>query len=90
MLHALLNEENIELAWDQIEAVLVPAIDRAGTHNPEDVKQSLLKGLCQVWIQFEGRVTAALVTEFIKYPKTKRLRIWLAGAEKRAKWLFSR
>lgn len=75
---------NIEQAWLYLHPLLQPAVATSGTHDMEDVRKSLLGGQSQVWVQWKNSFDAAVVTEFITYPKGVWLRFWLAGAKKGA------
>ena len=48
-----------------------------GTHDFEDVVQSLIDGRMQLWPAPRG----CAVTELVVYPKTKALHVFLAGGE---------
>lgn len=73
---------NIAAVWGQAEKLLTPAIEIVQTHYPENVRQSLMSGSAQLWVQwFEGNVEAALVTEFKDFPRGLWLNIWLFGAQ---------
>lgn len=76
---------NIINVWPQVEMLLSPCIALHGTHNPEDVRKSILGGNSQLWIEWSDKTEAAVVTEFVPYPKGLWLRFWLAGALKDAK-----
>lgn len=75
---------NIPPLWNQVEPILEPAIAISGTHNSEDVYHSLMGGKSQLWVQWNGKVEAAVVTEFMPYPRGLWFRFWLAGALKGA------
>ena len=76
---------NIAPLWNQIRPILDPAIAISGTHNSEDVYHSLMGGKSQLWVQWDEKVEAAVVTEFISYPRGLWFRFWLAGAMKETK-----
>lgn len=76
----MLFPTNIMPAWPEVEPILRPAVERAGTHTIEDVRKSLLNGSIHLWIQWKAKVEAAAVTEFVPYSTGLRLRVWLGGA----------
>ena len=45
----------------------------------------LLGNLAQLWIQWDGQVDAAVVTDFIAHPQAMWVRIWLAGSREENK-----
>ena len=81
---------NIAQIWSEVEPLLEPAVSITGTHNCEDVYQSLMGGKSQLWVQWSGKVDAAVVTEFISYPRGLWFRFWLAGALKGAEVLWKK
>lgn len=72
--------DNITPLWPQVVPLLGKVLDRARTHDAEDVRRMLLVQTAQLWIQWNERVEAAVVTEFVTYPKGLFVRLWLAGA----------
>lgn len=80
---------NIKQVWDEVAALLQPAVEKSGTHNIEDIHLSLMGGKSQLWLQWSGKVDAAVTTEFVNYPRGLWFRFWLAGAAKDAEieWL---
>jgi len=64
-------------AWAFALPLLLPAIERAGTHWPADVLDTLIEGRTQLWIGERS----ALVTEIVVYPRLKACNIWLAGGD---------
>lgn len=87
---SMIYPANIAPLWHQVEPLLEPAVGLSGTHNCEDVYQSLLGGKSQLWVQWKDNVEAAVVTEFIAYPRGLWFRFWLAGALKGAEILWQR
>lgn len=81
---------NIEVIWAQVQPLLLPTIALHNTHTPEDIRKACLCGNAQLWIQWTDKVEAAVVTEFINYPKGAWLRFWLAGALKGAEIPWSK
>ena len=81
----------VDIIWPHVEDFLQSAINlNLGEFTIEDVKEYLLKGHMNLWVvnsQEDGTILAA-VTEFIHYPREKRLRIFLVGAKKNTmmKW----
>lgn len=81
---------NIMTIWNQLPALLEPALAITKTHNIEDLRQSLLAGKSQLWIQWSNKVEAAVVTEFVGYPRGVWCRFWLAGALKDANIMWEK
>ena len=81
----------VDIIWPHVEDFLQSAINlNLGEFTIEDVKEYLVKGYMDLWVvnsQEDGTILAA-VTEFIHYPREKRLRIFLVGAKKNTmiKW----
>lgn len=77
--------EHLTTLWPQFEAILTPALVLIGTHDAEDVRRMAITGRVQVWAQInEATVEAAVITEFVDYPKGLFIRAWLAGARREA------
>lgn len=81
---------NIAQIWGDVEPLLAPAVDKSGTHTTADVYKSLVGGKAQLWIQWSGKVDAAVTTEFVDYPQGLWFRFWLAGAAKDAEILWQK
>lgn len=86
----MIYPSNIANIWPHAIPLLEPAIALSGTHNLEDVRKSLLCGNAQLWIQWNDKLEAAVVTEFINYPRGAWFRFWLAGALKDAQILWDK
>lgn len=72
---------NVGKAWPQVSSVLKPAVDRVGTHTIENVRQDILSGKSQLWVQWKnGQCEAALVTRFDPFPVGLFLSVWLFAA----------
>jgi hypothetical protein len=85
MVISMLYPMNICKAWPEIEPMMADVLALSGTHGTEDVRRLLLSGQAQLWVQWNERVEAFMVTEFVTYPKGTWLRIWLGGATRGAK-----
>lgn len=81
---------NILPIWESTAELLKPAIELNDTHSVEDVRKMALCGNTQLWIQWSDKVDAAVVTEFVNYPKGVWFRFWLAGARKGAEVLWEK
>lgn len=81
----------VDIIWPHVEDLLQSAINlNLGEFTIEDIKEYLLNGRMNLWVvnsQEDGTILAA-VTEFIQYPREKRLGILLVGAKKNTimKW----
>lgn len=95
MSDAMENQEVIERAvfrvqladvtptWAIVSSFFAPIFADAKTHTPEDVRQILLAGRAQLWVQWriqEQEIEASFVTEFVTYPRGVWIRLWLGGA----------
>lgn len=75
------NTENITPLWPQVLPLVERALARIDTLDAEDVRKALLASQSHLWIQWSGEVDAALLTEFVAYPKGIWLRLGLMGAK---------
>lgn len=82
--------ENINAVWPQASTLLEPALALSHTHNIDDVYDSLMLNESQLWVQYSDKVDAAVVTEFVYYPRGQWCRFWLAGAAKDANILWKK
>lgn len=71
---------NISKLWSHALPLLQPVIETGKTHSSDDVRRALCAGNAQLWVQWNGKVQAAAVTEMIPYPLGLWLRIWLMAA----------
>ena len=71
--------ENIQRCWPAVAPLLELALDACPTHSIEDVRKSLLSCGSHLWVNWEGQINFAMVTEFVAYPKGLMCRMWLAG-----------
>lgn len=81
---------NIESVWLQVQPLLAPVLGLHNTHSPEDIRKACMCGNAQLWIQWTNKVEAAVVTEFVNYPKGLWFRFWLCGALKDAEILWAK
>lgn len=64
--------------WDHCEKWIADALKYTdGTHDLEDVRESILSGRMQLWPHERG----CAVTEIVLYPQRKVLHVFLAGGE---------
>ena len=57
---------------------LAEALERAGgTHTVEDVRAQLDRGEAQLWETED----ATIVSEILRYPRVREVRLWLAAGE---------
>ena len=80
-----IEQEAIEVTWPFVKDLLDKVIKRNPTeHTLETVKQDLLDGCTQLWVGVENNIGIVLAgtTCFVNYPKEKRLRIILLGAQR--------
>ncbi len=81
----------VDVIWTRVKDLLQLAINlNLGEITIEDVKESLVKGRMNLWVVYsqENELILAAVTEFVIYPREKRLRVFLTGAKKNTlmKW----
>lgn len=81
---------NIENVWPQVVPLLSAALALHGTHTTEDIRKACMGGNAQLWIQWTDKVEAAVITEFVPYPKSLWFRLWLAGALKSTEILWDK
>lgn len=86
----MIYPSNINKVWPDVERLLLPAVVKSGTHNTQDVYKNLISGRSQLWIQWSGKVDAAVTTEFMDYPRGLWFRFWLAGAAKGTQILWQK
>ena len=79
-----IQPQSIELIWPLVkDLVQKPVNQNLGEFNLEDVYNWLTNGYMHLWIiGDEEEIVVAVVTEFVEYPREKRLRIVLAGGKK--------
>ena len=81
----------VDIIWTRVKDLLQLAINlNLGELTIEDVKEYLVKGRMNLWVVYsqENELILAAVTEFVNYPREKRLRVFLTGAKKNTliKW----
>lgn len=79
----MVEPKNVMGLWPMIDGLLAPAIAISCTHTTEDVRKGLMTNNAQLWVQWSkdaNTIDAAVVTEFINYPRGLWFRFWLAGA----------
>jgi hypothetical protein len=81
----------VDIIWTRVKDLLQSAINlNLGEFTIEDVKEYLLKGRMNLWVVLgrDNDIILAAVTEFVNYPREKRLRVLLTGAKKNTlrKW----
>lgn len=86
----MIYPSNIAQLWPEVEPLLLEAVEHSGTHTAEDVYKSIMGGKSQLWVQWSGKVDAAVTTEFVDYPKGLWFRFWLAGALKGSEILWQK
>ena len=74
--------DNIAGLWPQVEPLVAQGLRGAPTHDAEDVRKMLYTGSCQLWVQCDIPVVeAAVISEFVAYPKGVWFRVWIAAAK---------
>lgn len=63
--------------WLRCRTMLIPAIEREGTHTERDVFDRIVDGHAQLW----SASASACVTELVEYPRRKVCRVWLGGGD---------
>ena len=80
----LLDPDDVECVWDQVEPILARAVSRSeGELKTNDILNFVIEGDMQLWIVAENKeIIAALVTQIITYPQKRILRlVSLAGED---------
>tara|TARA_R110000822_G_scaffold1244_11_gene5599 strand:- start:165 stop:599 length:435 start_codon:yes stop_codon:yes gene_type:complete len=81
----LIEQDRVQVTWPLVKDLLQKPLDlNLGEFNSEDILNWLLGGQMQLWVlvseDFSGIMVAA-VTEFVTYPREKRLRMVLVSSE---------
>ena len=76
--------QSINILWPLVKNLVQKPVDQnLGEFNIEDVYNCLTSWYMHLWIiGDEKEIVVAVVTEFVEYPREKRLRIVLAGGKK--------
>jgi hypothetical protein len=75
------STEVLPAVWPQCYDLLKAPAERDGLFLIEDVWATLITGKASLFIEYEGSVIkAAVVTEFVSFPRALLLRLWLMGA----------
>ena len=79
---ALVEAEDVDMVWGDVPPLIEKALLHAeGELIPDDIKKHLTSGDLRLWVAFKDKdIIASMVTEIIKYPRKKIVRIiTLAG-----------
>ena len=84
----LLEAEDIDLVWHDVEPLIKKALQHAeGELIPDDIKKHLDKCDLRLWVALEDKETiAAMVTEIIQYPRKKIVRVITLAGKDMAMW----
>ncbi len=76
--------QSVNILWPLVKDLVQKPVDQnLGEFNIDDVYNWLVSGYMHLWIiGNEEEIVVAVVTEFVEYPREKRLRIVLAGGKK--------
>ena len=82
----------VDIVWPHVKDLLQSSVDRnLGEFTIEDVEKWLREGQMDLWVvgSKEDGIIFAGTTEFVDYPRERRLRIVLGSAKKNTmdKWL---
>ena len=81
----LVEQQYIQATWHYVRELLQQPLDlNLGEFTSDDVYQWLLNGQMQLWVLVDpkfGGIILAAVTEFVTYPREKRLRMVLVGSK---------
>lgn len=69
---------SFDQTWERCLPFLAEAIDSAGTHGPEDVREIVRTS--QAHILWPGE-KSAMITEFNDYPLVRECFVWFAGGD---------
>lgn len=81
---------NVSAIWHEVEPLLLPAIKKCNTFTAKGVHERILGGNAQLWVQWEDKVIAAVITEFKSYELGTAFNLWLGGALKGGKPLWDK
>lgn len=80
----LLTRDNVAGIWPQWEPLLKLALRNDETTDPEHVREAVLEGRAQLWVQWSEHLDAFVVSEIVTYPKGNWLKLWLAASRRDA------
>lgn len=84
--------DHVTALWPHVRAHIAKALDREGSGRflPIDVLNLLLEGKARLWVAWNSETKtadAAVVTQFIKYPRKTELHIWIIGGGNMRAWI---
>lgn len=74
--------ENVTPLWPQVEPLISSGMRGIPTHSTEDVRLMLMNMNAHLWVQWSGKVDAAVITQFMVYPRGCWLLVWIAGCNR--------
>jgi hypothetical protein len=87
---ALVPPLHIQMVWEQVEEMLVPAIERSnGRWTMDSIYESLTGGRKHLWLVFDetSSIDCVAITEVIEYPAKNMLSIEFIGGSNIEKWV---
>ena len=78
----------IDKVWEQVLPFIeAPLTYNNGEFEAEDIYKALIEKKMQLWVAFNDRIRAAMVTEVVNYPRKKIVRIVTLGGENMMGWI---
>jgi hypothetical protein len=79
-IYTMLSVANATKAWPQIENLIAPSLAISKTHSAENIRRAILSGKAQAFVEYQDKIKAIVITEFVDYPLGLFLRVWLGGS----------
>jgi len=88
---SMVPRQYVDTCWDKVEPFLEKAAKYTyGRYTVDDIKATITDYDYDLWVAFEGdKIQAAVVTNFVVYPKRKLLCMAFCGGENMTIWLES-
>jgi hypothetical protein len=88
---ALVPPLHIQMVWEQVEAFLVPAVEKSnGRWSMDYLYGTLVSGQKHLWVVFDETksINCVAVTSVVDYPLKKMLSIEFLGGNDIESWVF--
>lgn len=83
MIAILVPTEDWDAVWHLARPLLEPAFDHGRDYSADDAPPRLARGEWGLWIVVDGSMIAAAITEFLDFPRRRKLWIVAAGGDMR-------
>ena len=82
------QSDNAAVMWPHVAEMVMDALDHGSSRvTPEDVYTGVKSGRYQLWVAWEGEVSAIAVTEIVETATTKLASIFICVGEGMDEWL---